>query len=353
MIGKVSNSKFNLAVNFNCKKEGNVMIHQKKLTLGLILFLSLTLTGGIWGTPVSAADKYPSKPVVIIVPFGPSGTTGLSLTLLAPYLTEALGQRVVVVNKAGAGGRIGSTEVYRAEPDGYTLMAHNLPTIVLGQLVFNAKYDVRKFSQIYGWVKEPRVVAVLKDSPYKTFADLLKASKEKELSGSVVGFGVTDHVLSVQLKKIGLNQRVIPFASGGKAVNALLGKNVDFTLPAAMSAKPHVDDGRIRLLAVSSDEPFSEFPGVPTLKSLGYKNLVLYTTRGLMGPPGMDPKIVKILADAMDKSINDPRFLEDAKKTGEPVVPMKTEEWKKVIDECFVEVEKIAADMKDDMAKNK
>jgi tripartite-type tricarboxylate transporter receptor subunit TctC len=353
MICKGSASKFNLIVNFNCKKEGNIMIHQKKLTLGLILFLSLTLAGGIWGTPASAADKYPSKPVVITVPFGPSGTTGLSVTLLTPFLTEALGQRVVAVNKAGAGGRIGATEVYRTEPDGYTLLAHNLPTIILGQLVFNAKYDVRKFTQIYGWVKEPRVVAVHKDSPYKTFADLIKASKEKELSASVVGFGVTDHVQSVQLKKIGLNHRIIPFGSGGKAVNALLGKNVDFTLPAAMSAKPHVDDGRIRVLAVTSAEPFSEFPGVPTLKSLGYENLVLYTTRGLMGPPGMDPKIVKILADAMDKAVNSSKFLEEAKKTGEPVEPMKTEEWKKVIDESFVEVEKIAADMKADMAKKK
>jgi len=353
MICQKPDRKIYRAVNFNRKKEGNVMIHHKKLTVGGVLFLSLVLAGSMWGTPASAADKYPSKPISIIVPFGPSGTTGLSVTLLAPYLTEALGQRVVAINKAGAGGRIGATEVYRAEPDGYTLMAHNLPTIILGQLVFDGKYEVRKYSQIYGWVKEPRVVAVHKDAPYKTFADLLKASKEKELSGSVVGFGVTDHVQSLQMKKIGLNHRIIPFASGGEAVNAVLGKNVDFTLPAAMSAEPHVKDGRIRLLAVTSDEPFPVFPGVPTFKSMGYGGLVLYTTRGLMGPPGMDPKVVKLLADAMDKSINNPKFIEDAKKTGEPVVPMKTEEWKRVIDESFVEVEKIAADMKADMAKQK
>lgn len=329
------------------------MNRNKKMVFGLSVFLVVIMVAGPWGVPASAADKYPSKPVVIIVPFGPSGTTGLSVTMLTPFLSEALGQRVVAVNKSGAGGRIGATEAYRAKADGYTLLAHNLPTIVLGQLVFNAKYDVRKFTQIYGWVKEPRVVAVQKDSAYKTFADLLKASKEKELSASVVGFGVTDHVQSVQLKKIGLNHRVIPFGSGGKAVNALLGNNVDFSLPAAMSAKPHVDDGRIRILAVTSDEPFSEYPNVPTLKSLGHSNLVLYTTRGLMGPPGMDPSIAKTLADAMDKAVNDPRFLTEAKKTGEPVVPMKTEEWKKVIDDSFVEVEKITADMKADMAKNK
>jgi len=328
------------------------MIRDKRLTAGLILLVSLALAGG-FGATAAAADKYPSKPVVIIVPFGPSGTTGLSVTLLTPYLSEALGQRVVAVNKSGAGGRIGATETYRAAPDGYTLMAHNLPTIVLGQLLYNAKYDVRKFTQIYGWVKEPRVVAVQKDSPYKTFADLLAASKKKELSASVVGFGVTDHVQSVQLKKIGLNHRVIPFGSGGKAVNALLGKNVDFTLPAAMSAKPHVDDGRIRVLAVTSAEPFPEFPDVPTLKSLGYPNLVLYTTRGLMGPPGMDPKIVKTLADAMDKAVHNPEFLKEAQKTGEPVQPMNTAEWKQVIDESFADVEKIAGDMKADMAKNK
>lgn len=319
-------------------------------TAVMILAVCATLIGGPTGW---AADKYPSKPVVIIVPFGPSGTTGLSVTKLTPYLSEVLGQRVVGVNKSGAGGRIGATEAYRAEPDGYTLLAHNLPTMILGQLVFNAKYDVRKFTQIYGWVKEARVVAVPKDAPYKTFADLMKASGEKELSAAVVGFGVTDHVLSVMLKKNGLKHRIIPFGSGGKAVNALLGNNADFAMPAAISAKPHYDDGRIRVLAVTSAEPAPEYPGVPTLKQLGYPKMVLYTTRGLMGPPGMDPQIAKTLAEAMDKAVHNPEYLAEAKKSGEPVAPMNTEEWKKVIDESFAEVKEILPAMKADMAKKK
>lgn len=324
--------------------------NQKVLTISLILFICTTV---IAATAALAADPYPNKPVVIIVPFGPSGTTGLSVTKLTPYLSEVLGQRVVAVNKSGAGGRIGATEAYRAAPDGYTLLAHNLPTMILGQLVFNAKYDVKKFTQIYGWVKEARVVAVHKDAPYKTFEDLLKSSREKELSAAVVGFGVTDHVLSVMLKKNGLKHRIIPFGSGGKAVNALLGNNADFAMPAAISAKPHYDDGRIRVLAVTSAEPAPEYPGIPTLKQLGYKKMVLYTTRGLMGPPGMDPGIARTIAAAMDKAVNNPKFLEDAKKSGEPVEPMNTDEWKKVIDEGFADVEEILADMKADMAKKK
>ncbi len=328
------------------------MIHSKKLTRGLTLLLIITLMGGVF--VVSAfAKKYPNKPVTIIIPFGPSGSTGLSVNRVIPFLSKELGQRVVAVSKKGAGGRIGATAAYRARPDGYTLLAHNLPTAILGQLVFKAKYDLRKFVQIYGWIKEPRVVAVHKDSPYRTFEDLMKASKQKELSASVVGFGVTDHVQSVLLKKAGLNHRIIPFGSGGKAVKALLGKNVDFAMPAAISAKPHYDDGRIRVLAVTSKVPFPAYPGVPSLKYLGYKDIVLYTTRGLMGPPGMDPGIARIVARAMDKAVHNPEFLAVAKKGGEPVLPMNTAEWKKVIEEGFAEVEKILPLMKADMAKKK
>lgn len=327
------------------------MIFNRKLGMGLSFFLLVILMVGIWGVSASAADKYPTRPVTIIVPFGPSGATGLSVNSLTPFLSEALGQRVVAVSKKGAGGRIGATEAYRAKPDGYTLLAHNLPTAILGQLVFNAKYDMKKFVQIYGWVKEPRVVAVHKDSPHKTFDDLMKAAKEKELTASVVGFGVTDHVLSVLLKEAGLKHRIIPFGSGGKAVKALLGKNADFSMPAAISAKPHYDDGRIRVLAVTSEDRFSAYPGVPTLKELGYKNIVLYTTRGLMGPPGLDPAIAETIAKAMDKAVHNPEFLKAAKKSGAPIVPMNTREWKKVIDEGFAAVEKIAPAIKADMAK--
>ena len=136
------------------------MINFRKLAMGLSFFLFVTLVIGAWGITASAADKYPTRPVTIIIPFGPSGSTGLSVNRLTPFLSEALGQRVVAVSKKGAGGRIGATEAYRAQPDGYTLLAHNLPTAILGQLVFNAKYDMKKFVQIYGWIKEPRVVAV-------------------------------------------------------------------------------------------------------------------------------------------------------------------------------------------------
>lgn len=325
-----------------------MMFRNKKLIFGLTLVVVIFLAGGS-----AVAADYPKRPVTIIVPFGPSGTTGLSVNQIIPFLTKELGQRVVMVNKSGAGGRIGATEAYRAKPDGYTLLAHNLPTAILGQLVFNAKYDMRKFTQIYGWVKEPRVVAVHKDSPYKTFDELLQASKKNELSAAIVGFGVTDHVLSVEFKQIGLKHRVIPFGSGGKAVKALLGKNADFAMPAAISAKPHYDDGRIRVLAVTSEGPIDAYPGVPSLKSLGYKDLVLYTTRGLMGPPGMDAGIVKILADAMDKVVHNPEYLAAAKKGGEPVEPMNTAEWKQLIEDGFVQIQKILPAMKADMAKKK
>lgn len=322
----------------------------KNKVLGLLPFLLVIIFFGMWST--AAFAEYPTKPITIIVPFGPSGATGLSVNRITPFLSEALGQKVIMVSKRGAGGRIGATEAFKAKPDGYTLLAHNLPTAILGQLVFNAKYDMNQFVQIYGWVKEPRVVAVHKDSPYQSFKELLAAGKQKELTAAVVGFGVTDHVQSVMLKKAGLQHRIIPFGSGSKAVKALLGNNANFAMPAAISAKPHYDDGRIRVLAVTSGEPFYAYPGIPTLKQLGF-DIELYTTRGLMGPPGMDENVAKAIAAAMDKVVKDPGFLEMAKKSGEPVVSMNTAEWNKVIQKAFADVQKIVPDMKADMDKKK
>jgi len=326
------------------------MKKNKRLVLGLFSVITIALFLCAYST--AAIAGYPSKPVSVIVPFGPSGSTGTSVNQIIPYLSKYLGQKVIMVNKGGAGGRIGATEAYKAKPDGYTLLAHNLPTAILGQLVFNAKYDMNKFVQIYGWVKEPVVLAVHKDSPFKTFDDLMAAGKKEEISCAIVGFGATSHVLSASLKKAGLKHRIIPFGSGSKAVKALLGKNADFGLPAAISSKPHYDDGRIRVLAIASEEPFYSYPGIPTFKQLGY-DIELSMYRGLMGPPGMDESIVKVLAAAMEKALKDPEYLEMAKKSGEPIMPMNTAKWKDVIQNSFAELNKIAPDMKADMAKNK
>ena len=316
-----------------------------KFTLGLVAFASLFCVAS-----TGAVAQYPEKPVSITVPFGPSGSTGLSVNQLIPYLSKYLGQRAVMINKGGAGGRIGATEAYRAKPDGYALLAHNLPTIILGELVFNAKYEVDKYVQIYGWIEEPLLIAVNKDSPYKTFKDLMAAAKQKDISASIVGFGTTSHVLSAMLKKIGLKHRPIPFGSGSKAVKALLGNNADFGMPGAVSGQPHVDSGRIRVLAVTAEKPVASYPGVPTLKELGYSvGLSMY--RGLMAPPGTDAGIAKKLAEAMDKAVRDPEFLEMSKKAGQPVVPMKTSEWQKVIQKSVEELKQIAPAMKADMAK--
>jgi len=326
------------------------IIKEKRAVGGMFVFLAMVMF--LCACPTASIAKYPTKPVSVIVPFGPSGSTGTSVNQIIPYLSKYLGQKVIMVNKGGAGGRIGATEAYKAKPDGYTLLAHNLPTAILGQLVFNAKYDMEKFVQIYGWIKEPILLAVHKDSPFKTFEELMTAGKKEEVSCAIVGFGATSHVLSVSLKQAGLKHRIIPFGSGSKAVKALLGKNADFGLPAAISSKPHYDDGRIRVLAIASEEPFPTYPGITTFKQLGY-DIELSMYRGLMGPPGMDDGIVKILADAMEKALKDPEYLEMAKKSGEPVTPMDTATWKKVIQRSFVELKKLAPDMKADMAKNK
>jgi len=316
------------------------------LSLFLITFFILNTAS----SPASAQDNYPRKPVIIIVPFGVGGSADIAARHLQPFLAEALGTSVIIQNKPGAAGRIGTAEVYRSRPDGYKLLAHHLPTIIMGQLLYNAPYDTRKFSQIYGWVSESMVIAVTSDSPYTSFADLLEASKQKQLTASVVGVGGSGHLQSILLKQVtGLDHRMIPFGSGGKAINALLGKNTDFGLTAGVSTQSHFDSGRVRVLAIHSDEPVAGYENVPTFKQLGYESMTLNMQLGLMGPPGMDNNIVDILCKSMKKAVSDPRFIEEARASGENLKPMNRPEWEAYITSVSNQVESLLPLIKAEM----
>ncbi len=329
-------------------------LHFKKSTLGLSVLLTVSLVLAMWGSSDIAQAKYPTKPVTIIIPFSPGGSTDIAVRRLQPFLSKALGATVIAQNKKGAGGRIGATEAFRAKPDGYTLVAHNIPTIVMGELLFNPPYSAKKMVPIGAWISSPKIVVVHKDSPYKKFQDLVKASKQKELKVAIVGFGTTDHLVSVLLKEnAGLKHRAIPFGSGGKAVKAVLGKHTEIATPTSVSGKPHFDAGRVRVLAVCSAEPIAGYEAIPTFKQLGYNPAGLSVETGLMGPPGMDENIAKILASALQKAVKDPKYLEMAKKADEPLKIMSREQWKARIEETFSIVRGYLSDLKADMKKKK
>jgi len=329
-------------------------LHFKKSTLGLSVLLIVSLVLGMWVSSGIAQAKYPTRPVTIIIPFGPGGSTDIAVRRLQPFLSKALGVTVIAQNKKGAGGRIGATEAFRAKPDGYTLVAHNMPTIVMGELLFNPPYSAKKMVPIGAWISTPKIVVVHKDSPYKTFQNLVSAAKQKELKLAIVGFGTTDHLVSILLKEnAGLRHRAIPFGSGGKAVQAVLGKHTEIGTPNTVSGKPHFDAGRVRVLAVCSAEPAAGFEGIPTFKQLGYNPEGLSVETGLMGPPGMDENIAEILAKALQKAVKDPKYLEMAKKADEPLKIRSREQWKAQIDETFSTVRSYLSDLKADMAKKK
>lgn len=298
-------------------------MRKKALILVVVIsMLALSFSGIAFGS------NYPERPIRIIVPFGPGGAVDIAVRLLQPYLQEALGASIVAENQAGAGGRIAANEFLRASSDGYTLMAQPLPTFILGHHLFDVPYTWDEFTPIFSWTSGSRVVAVHPNSPFETFEDLVNASKERQLSGSGVGFGVTDHMQSVLLKNVvGLEHRYIPFDSGAAAIQAVLGRHTDFSMPAAQAALPFMEEGSIRVLAIHAPERPEGFEDVPTFQELGYEGMELSVDIGLLGPKGMDPEKVKIIEEAFKKAVQNPDFLQAARNADLEVVPLNTEEW--------------------------
>lgn len=293
----------------------------------LILLLIVTMALIAFTAPITAGN-YPERPIRIIIPFGTGGAVDIAVRMLQPFLAEELGVSVVAENLAGAGGRIAANEFMRASDDGYTLMAQPLPTFILGQYLFDMAYSTWDFEPIYSWTSGSRVVAVHPRSDYHSIEDLIAASQRRTITGSGVGFGVTDHMQSILLKEIvGIDHRYIPFDSGAMSIQAVLGRHTDFAMPAAQAALPFLEEGSIRVLAIHAPERVEGYEDVPTFAELGFEGMELSVDIGLFGPGGMDVEKVKIIEAAMAKIVANPEFQRVAANADLDIVPLNTQEW--------------------------
>lgn len=290
------------------------MMNQKK-KLFVLLTLTTVLSIFTWVGVGFVAEKFPSREITIVVAFAPGGTTDLSARLLAEYLKKDLGAPVIVENRTEAQGVKGVMDVYRAKPDGYTLLANIFPRTAHQELALKAPYKILEMTYFPAFVRSYQMVIVRNDSPYKTLKDLVEASKKKPLTCSLAGVGSATHLLAEMLRRgIGLNTKVVPFKGAAPAMIALLGGNVDMTTVDELQVFQHQE--KVRPLAINSDERYKKLPNVPTIKELGYDVPVVYTLIGMSGPPGMPREVHKILSDAMTKAIKNPEFIQRVEKMG-------------------------------------
>jgi len=247
----------------------------------------------------AAAQSYPVKPIRVIVPFPPGGGTDFVMRAIAPQLSEALGQQVLVDNRAGAQGVIGTQLVARAINDGYTVGIVDAATVIAPALISPAPFDVMKdFAPIAVLVEQPYLITLHPSVPAKTmgeFIKLVQASPGKYNYGSGSAISHVSQALFYSLAKIDLTH--VPYRGTGPLMAASLGNEVQITFTGPGAALPQVRAGKLRALAVTSNKRFAQTPDVPTLDESGFKGFDIRGWFGMLAPAGTPrPVIVKLNA---------------------------------------------------------
>ena len=278
--------------------------------------LLLALAGiapGVAPTLARAQTDYPNKPIRIVVPYAPGGSSDTLGRLIARHLQEALKQTVVVENKGGAGGAIGSREVAKAAPDGYTLVVSGIGSHVIAPVDAPNSFDPMKdFSHIALLGGPPLGMVVNAEQPIKDVKGFIAyvQSRPTGLSWGSPGQGTHGHLTGELFRQINkLNMVHIAYKGGAPAVADLLGNQIPAAFMTLSSSNAHVDSGRLRLLAVSSGKRVAAYPNVPTLAELGYPMLTGTTWFSVSGPAGMQPAVVDKLNLEIRRGLQTPALV--------------------------------------------
>ena len=256
------------------------------------------------------AQPYPSRPITVVVPFPAGGPSDVVARIVAESMGKVLGQTMVIENVGGAGGTIGSARVASAAPDGYTLLAGSMGSHVSAPVLTpNVKYDsVRDFEPIGFTAHAPAVIVARKDFPAKDLREFIAGVKQngeavKQAHG---GIGASSHMACVMFSSsTGVKPTAVAYRGTGPAMNDLIGGHVDYFCEQAVSVSSQIASGAIKAYAVSSPQRLATLPDVPTAKELGV-DYDMNIWAGIFAPKGTPAEIIDKLADALDKSLDDP-----------------------------------------------
>jgi tripartite-type tricarboxylate transporter receptor subunit TctC len=264
---------------------------------------------------IATAETFPSKPLTIIVPYAPGGGNDVLARIIAPGFSEALGQPVVVENRPGAGGTIGSNFVARAPADGYTMLIINtLPHTAAAGLYAKLPYDpIKDFSSVGGIATVPYVVVINPGVPAKSVSDLvaLARSKPGALNYASAGVGSATHLTAEFFKSAtSTNINHVPYKGGGPGATDLMGGQVDLIVENILGVSSHIRAGKMRALAVTSSKRSASFPQLPTVAESGYPGFEVGGRFGLVVPVGTPAEQVNRLNAALTKAVNDPKTIQ-------------------------------------------
>jgi tripartite-type tricarboxylate transporter receptor subunit TctC len=262
---------------------------------------------------ITVAQPYPSKPIRMVVAFPPGGPVDVVARLVAPKITESLGQSVVIENVAGGGGNIAAARVAKSAPDGYTVLAHSSAYAVnpalLGHPGFDAEKDMIALAVV---ASQANLIFVHTDFPAKTLAELLALARTEKLAFASPSSGTTPHLTAENLFRVRAKVDIthVPFKGAGPAMTAVLGGQPPLGVLAGTAPMPHIKSGRVRVLAVSSARRLASLPDVPTLGELGYPGMEDYTWVGLFAPAGTPAEAAQKLNAAVLRAVQSPDIKE-------------------------------------------
>ena len=281
----------------------------------------------VFFAPLSLAqDSYPTKPLTMIAPFPPGGVADIVGRPLAASMEKTLRQPVLVVNRSGAGGAVGTTAAAKASPDGYTiLMSLSSISIFPVSDPMNGKpvpYQLSDFAPIALVTADPTVLVVAADGPYKTIQDFIASAKAYpgKMNYSSSGVYGTLHVaMEMFANAAGIKMFHVPYQGGGPAVAALLGGQVHALASGPAAAIGQIKGGKMRALAGWGDKRLPLMPDLPTFKELGYKDVEFYIWSGVFAPEATPGPVVSRLRDAVRAAVADPQFVGAMEKVQTPI----------------------------------
>lgn len=313
---------------------------RRRLHLGMMILLSFGMMFLFIEGERAFGANFPEKPVRFILGFSPGAGVDLEARGIAPYVQKHLGVTVTIENVPGADGKIGLTRVWKAKPDGYTLMIHTTTMSVIGEYLLNPEYRIIDFSHIFSFSRTNQVLVVNSET-WKTLDEFIKVARERTLSSGLPGRGTASHLSGLILADgLGIKVNWVPFDGSGDALTALAGKHVDFASVATTSALPLVKAGKLRALVVMANSKDVVFPDIHLAKDLGYNFSVIPMLRGVDGPPKMNAAVVKVLEDAFAKAIKEPDYLAWGQKRMIETISLNHEEYRKAIEGQQKEIEK-------------
>jgi tripartite-type tricarboxylate transporter receptor subunit TctC len=271
-----------------------------------------------------AQARYPDRPIRLIIPWAAGGPADAGFRILAQSVAKKLGQQVVVENKAGASGIMGAMALQDAKPDGYVISQMHMSVLrqplLNKSLTYHPITDFTYILQITGFVMG---VVVRADAPWKTLPEMLAYAKANpgKMNWGTLGIGSTQHLA---MERVGMAQGLswthAPYRGTADTLRALLGGEIDFASESSGWA-PMVQAGQLRLLAVFTADRAKRFPDVPTVRELGFE-VVIDSPGGLIGPKGMDPAVVAVLADAFRTAAQEPEHLQFLDNMDQPLILM-------------------------------